>query len=141
MSEGATAKIERLVLLSERVTEALVADVKSLEAGNASHLRSIEAPFQQLMLNYAKEAQGVNAAVLKHVAPELRDKLTRASRTMNESLARHQRLITRVRNASEGLIQAVAREVERRQTSQRSYGRMPAARPQPSGAMVYNSVI
>jgi hypothetical protein len=83
----------------------------------------------------------VNAAVLKHVAPELRDRLIRCAKTMNELLSRHQRLITRVRNASEGLIQAVAREVERRQTSQRSYGRVPAARLQAAGAMVYNSVI
>jgi hypothetical protein len=141
MSDGAKAKIERLVLLTERISEALTADVKSLEKGDAKTLRSIETPFQQLMIQYSKEAQGVNAAVLKHVAPELRDKLIRSAKAMNDLLARHQRLITRVRNASEGIIQAVAREVERRQTSQRSYGRVPSARPQSSGAMVYNSVI
>lgn len=141
MSEAAKAKIERLILLTDRVGETLAADVKSLEQGDAASLRSVETPFQQLMLNYAKEAQGVNAAVLKLVAPELRDRLIRSAKTMNELLARHQRLITRVRNASEGIIQAVAREVERRQTSQRSYARVPAARPQAAGAMVYNSVI
>jgi hypothetical protein len=141
MSDGAKAKIERLIILTERLAEALTADVKALEAGDAKALRSIETPFQQLMINYSKEAQGVNAAILKHVAPELRDKLIRGAKTMNDLLARHQRLITRARNASEGIIQAVAREVERRQTSQRGYGRTPAARPQSSGAMVYNSVI
>jgi hypothetical protein len=141
MSDGAKAKIERLIILTERLAEALTADVKALEAGDAKALRSIETPFQQLMINYSKEAQGVNAAILKHVAPELRDRLIRCAKTMNELLARHQRLITRVRNASEGVIQAIAREVERRQTSQRGYNRVPASRPQSSGAMVYNNVI
>jgi hypothetical protein len=65
----------------------------------------------------------------------------RSAKAMNDLLARHQRLVTRVRNASEGIIQSVAREVERRQTSQRSYARTPTSRPQSPGAMVYNSVI
>lgn len=141
MNDAAKAKIERLILLTDRIVEALSADVKSLESGDAKALRSIETPFQQLMGTYAREAQGLNAASLKPVAPELRDKLIRSAKTMNDLLARHQRLVTRVRNASEGIIQSVAREVERRQTSQRSYGRTPAARPQSSGAMIYNSVI
>lgn len=141
MSDAAKAKIERLILLTDRITESLAADVRSLENGNAKALRSVEASFQQLMANYAREAQGVNVSVLKPVAPELRDKLVRSAKAMNDLLARHQRMITRVRTASEGIIQSIAREVERRQTSQRSYGRTPAVRPQAAGAMVYNSVI
>jgi hypothetical protein len=141
VSDAAKAKVERLILLTDRITEALAADVKSLESGDAKALRSVETPFQQLMASYAREAQGVNAAVLKPVAPDLRDRLIRAAKTMNDLLARHQRLVTRVRNASEGIIQSIAREVERRQSSHRGYGRTPAARPQSSGAMVYNSVI
>jgi hypothetical protein len=141
VSDAAKAKIERLILLTDRITESLAADVRSLESGNAKALRSVEASFQQLMANYAREAQGVNVSVLKPVAPELRDKLIRSAKTMNDLLARHQRMITRVRSASEGIIQSIAREVERRQTSQRSYGRTPAARPHTGGAMVYNNVI
>jgi hypothetical protein len=104
-------------------------------------LNSVEPSFQQLMLTYTREAVSVNAMVIKSVSPELRQKLTQSAKAMNDLLARHQRLVTRVRNASEGMIQAIAKEVERRQTSQRSYARTPAARPQAAGAMVYNSVI
>jgi hypothetical protein len=103
-------------------------------------LNSVEHSFQQLMLSYTRESASVNAAVMKSVPPELRQKLMQSVKAMNDLLARHQRLVTRVRNASEGMIQAIAKEVERRQTSQRSYARIPTARPQP-GAMVYNSVI
>ncbi|HSM96995.1 MAG TPA: hypothetical protein VLT91_13185 [Rhizomicrobium sp.] len=141
MSDGANAKIERLILLTDRLSEMLGADIRSLEGANAKALRSVEAQFQQLMLVYTREASSLNAAVLKSVAPELRDKLTQSAKNMNDLLARHQRLVTRVRNASEGIIRAIAKEVERRQVSQRSYARVPAARPQTAGAMVYNSVI
>lgn len=141
MSDAANTKIERLMLLTERLSDMLGADIKSLESANAKSLRSVEAQFQQLMLTYAREASSMNAAVLKSLPPELRQKLMLSAKNMNDLLARHQRLVTRVRNASEGIIRAVAKEVERRQTSQRSYARVPAARPQTAGAMVYNSVI
>ena len=141
MSDGAKAKVERLILLTDRIAEMLTADVKSLESGNAKALRSIEASFQQLMASYAREAASASAAVLKTVSPELRQKLMQSAKAMNDLLMRHQRLVTRVRNASEGMIQAIAKEVERRRVSQRSYARMTPARPESSGAMIYNSVI
>jgi hypothetical protein len=140
MSEG-RLKIERLISLTDRLAGILGEDVAALESGKARALQSTEASFQQLMHIYVREAQGVNAAVAKSAPPELRDKLAQSARRMNELLARHQRLVARVRNASEGMIQAIAKEVERRQISQRSYARVPNGRRQSPGAMVYNSVV
>ena len=108
MSDAANTKIERLMLLTERLSDMLGADIKSLESANAKSLRSVEAQFQQLMLTYAREASSMNAAVLKSLPPELRQKLMLSAKNMNDLLARHQRLVTRVRNASEGIIRAVA---------------------------------
>ena len=141
MSDVAKSKIDRLILLTGRLSEMLGADIKALETGGVKSLNSVEHSFQQLMLAYTREAASMNAAAIKSVAPELRQKLMQSAKAMNDLLARHQRLVTRVRNASEGMIQAIAKEVERRQTSQRVYARVPAARPQAAGAMVYNSVI
>lgn len=141
MSDAAKGKIERLILLTDRLSQMLGDDVQALENGRTKSLNSVEATFQQLMLTYSREAVSVTAAVLKPIDPALRQKLMQSAKVMNDLLERHQRLVTRVRNASEGMIQAIAKEVERRQTSQRSYARVPVARPQQSGAMVYNSVI
>ncbi|HEY7977745.1 MAG TPA: hypothetical protein VID67_06090 [Rhizomicrobium sp.] len=141
MSEQAKGKIERLILLTDRLTDMLGADVKALENGGAKSLHSTEHTFQQLMLTYTREAVSVNAVLMKSVPPDLRQKLMQSTKAMNDLLARHQRLVTRVRNASEGMIRAIAKEVERRQISQRSYARVPAGRPPAAGAMVYNSVI
>lgn len=141
MSDQVKGKIERLILLTDRLAEMLGADVKALESGGAKSLHSTEHSFQQLMLTYTREAVSVNPALMKLVTPELRQKLMLSAKTMNDLLARHQRIVTRVRNASEGMIRAIAKEVERRQISQRSYARVPTGRPQTSGAMVYNNVI
>ena len=140
MSEMRT-KIERLIVLTDRLADALSADVKALEQGAAPPLQSLEASTQQLTLLYVREAGSINPVAAKSIPADLRPKLTASVKRMNELLARHQRLITRVRNASEGIIRAVAKEVERRKGAQRSYAPTPAARPQSAGAMVYNSVI
>lgn len=141
MSDGAKGKIERLIALTDRLAGMLSADMSMLESGKPQGLNSTEASFQQLMNTYVREAASVSGPLAKSVSQELRQSLMQSAKRMNDVLARHQRLVTRVRNASEGVILAVAKEVERRRVSQRSYGRMPAARPPSSGAMVYNSVI
>jgi hypothetical protein len=140
MSE-ARIKVERVISLTDRIADMLGADIASLERGSAQELRTNDPTVQQLTLLYAREAGTVNAAIVKAVSPELRQKLTAATRRMNETLKRHQRIITRVRNASEGMIRAVAGEVERRRSFQRNYSRVPAAKPQSSGSLLYNSVI
>jgi hypothetical protein len=140
MSE-ARVKIERVISLTDRIADMLGADIAALERGSAQELRTNDPTVQQLTLLYAREAGTVNAAVVKAVPPELRQKLTASTKRMNETLKHHQRIITRVRTASEGMIRAVANEVERRRASQRNYSRVPAAKPKSSGSLLYNSVI
>jgi hypothetical protein len=137
----ARVKVERVIALTDRLADMLSADVATLEHGRANELRTNDPTVQQLTVLYAREAAGVNAAVAKSLPLELRQKLAASTKRMNDTLARHQRMITRVRNASEGMIRAVAQEVERRRGFQRNYARVPAARPQSSGALLYNSVV
>jgi hypothetical protein len=141
MSETARAKVERVIMLTDRLSEMLSTDVAALERGSARELRTNDPTVQQLTLLYAREAGGVNASVARSVSPELRASLAASTKRMNELLKRHQRIITRVRNASEGMIRAVAQEVERRRGFQRNYAPRLVARPQAPGAMLYNSVV
>jgi hypothetical protein len=140
MSE-ARVKVERVISLTDRIADMLGADIAALERGSTQELRTNDPTVQQLTLLYAREAGAINAAIAKAVPVELRQKLTAATKRMNETLKQHQRIITRVRNASEGMIRAVASEVERRRSFQRNYSRVPAAKPQSGGSLLYNSVI
>ena len=75
MSDVAKGKIDRLILLIDRLSEMLGADIKALEGAGVKSLHSVEHSFQQLMLTYTREAASVNGAVIKSVSPELRQKL------------------------------------------------------------------
>ena len=134
-------KIERVISLTDRIADLLGADIAALEKGSAKELRTNDPTVQQLTLLYAREAGTVNAAMVKAVPQELRQKLTASTKRMNDTLKRHQRIITRVKNASEGMIRAVAGEVERQRNFQRNYSRVPTSKPQSSGSLLYNSVI
>jgi hypothetical protein len=141
MSAESQAKIKRVIVLSERLSEALKADIAALESGRARDMKIVDPDVQQLSLLYGREAATLNAAAVKAAPAELRVKLTAATQRFHETLARHARVLTRVRNASEGMIRAVANEVARRRTAARPYARVPSAVPRSAGAMLYNSVI
>jgi hypothetical protein len=46
-----------------------------------------------------------------------------------------------VKNASEGMVKAIAEEVNRMNAPTRTYGPRPGYGTQPSGAMVFNRVV
>jgi hypothetical protein len=138
---SAPAKFERLIALTERLTEALKADIAALERGRAKEMRTIAPEVQQLTALYGREAVGLDAASARAAAPELRARLTQATKHFHETLALHTRLLTRVRNAGEGLIRAVALDVEKKRSAQRPYARMAPQAPRSTGAMIYNNVV
>ncbi len=133
-------RIERVIVMAERLIAALEADIAALEHGQPQAMRTIDPEIQKLSALYAREAAGLTPAVAKSAPAELRAKLTATTTRFRDVLTLQARILTRVRNASEGMIQAVAKEVERRRTVMRPYGRPTAAAPRPAGAMIYNTL-
>jgi hypothetical protein len=133
-----TEKIERVIVLAERLIAALEADIAALEKGQPQAMRTIDPEVQKLSLLYAREAASLTPAAAKAAPDTLRAKLTATTARFREVLALQARILTRVRNASEGMIHAVAQEVERRRTVVRPYGPSTGARP--AGAMIFNAV-
>jgi hypothetical protein len=137
---GDDARIERLITMAERLAEALEADMAALRAGNPRNLRTIEPEILKLSALYCREAGGVNADVAKSAPAELRKRLFAATAKFRDTLASQTRLLARIRGAGEGMIRAVAEEVERQRAPVRTYG--PAASAgRPGGAMLYNSIV
>lgn len=134
-------KIERLIAMAERLIAALEADITALKAGTPGAMRSMDPEIQKLSMNYGKEAQNFDIRIAKAARGELRAKFLSVTAKFREVLQLHARLLTRVKNASEGMIQAIAREVERMNAPMRTYGPRPPARPASSGAMVFNRVV
>jgi hypothetical protein len=134
-------RVERLVKMAERLIEAIEADIVALKAGKPQQMRSIEPEMQRLSALYGREAQGFTPASAKDVPTPLRKRFIDTTSRFRDLLNLHARMLTRVRNASEGMIRAIAEEVERQSAPSRTYTAKPATAARPAQAMIYNSVI
>jgi hypothetical protein len=134
-----TAKLERLLAMTGRLITALTLDVDSLTHGRARELKMIEPEMQQLAAVYEREAAALSEREMMQAAPAaLREKYLASVTVLRDLLKQQQRLLTRMRRVSEGMIRAVADELARRQASVRPYSRSPAPAARPAGAMLYN---
>jgi hypothetical protein len=138
---GDSERIERLVKMAERLIEAVEADIKALKACQPKAMRTTDPEVQRLSAIYGREAEGFNQSTIDGVPSPLRSRFIATTTKFRELLNLHARLIARVRNASEGMIRAIAEEVERQAAPTRTYTAGPSTRPRPTQAMVYNSVI
>lgn len=134
-------KIELLIAMAERLIAALEADIAALKAGRPQELRSADPEFQRLSVMYSREAAGVDAARAKTAPSELRRKFFDSTAKFRDVLTLHARLLTRMRHASEGIVKAVAEEVERRRAPTCIYAPAASAARAHAAAIVYNRVI
>jgi hypothetical protein len=134
-------KVERMLALTQRLTDALKADIAALERGRPREMRTIEPDMQQICALYAREAAQINAALVKTMPAATRTKLSEATKKFREALNYQSRLITRMKNATEGIVRAIATDVERKRSATRPYTKTPAPPSRPANAILYNSVI
>ena len=136
-----TPRIERLISLAERLVVALENDIAELKNGRTTTLRTNDPEIQKLTALYTREAQGFDPRIAQSAPPTLRQRFVAITAKFREVLQLHARMIARVKNASEGIIRAIADEVERANAPMRTYGPRPGYKPQSSGAMLFNRVV
>ena len=134
-------KIELLITMAERLTAAIEADIVALKAGRPQEMRTLDPEIQRLSVIYGREAQGLDPARARSAPLELRQRFALVTQRLREVLALQARLLTRMRNATEGLVKAVAEEVERIRAPMRTYAPAGVRPRAQSGAMIYNSVV
>jgi hypothetical protein len=147
MSQMSTAKmedtprIERLIAMAERLIVALESDITELKNGRTATLKTNEPEIQTLTALYGREAQGFDPRIAQSAPPSLRQRFVAITARFREVLQLHARMLTRVKNASEGLVHAIAIEVERANAPMRTYGPRPGIAPKSTGAMVFNHIV
>ena len=134
-------KLERLISMAERLIAALESDIAALKAGTPAKMVSLNPEIQKLSAVYGREAQNFDIRIAKAAPVALRTRFLTITAKFREVLQLHARMLARVKNASEGMIQAIAREVERMNAPTRTYGPRPMTAPRSSGAMVFNKVV
>jgi len=136
-----TPRIERLISLAERLIVALETDIAALKDGMPSRMVSQDPEIQKLSVIYGREAQNFDIRIAKSAPADLRTRFLTITAKFRDVLKLHARMLVRVKNASEGMIQAIAKGVERMNAPMRTYGPRPAAAPKSSGAMIFNKVV
>jgi hypothetical protein len=136
-----TPRIERLIAMAERLIVALESDIADLKDGRTATLKTNDPEVQKLTALYSREAQGFDPRLAQSAPPTLRQRFIAITARFREVLQLHARMIARVKNASEGIVRAIAAEVERANAPMRTYGPRPGQAPQSSGPMLFNSVV
>lgn len=139
MNDTAAAKLERLLAMTGRLITALTMDVASLEQGRPREFKLIEPKFQRIASLYEREAAGLTPHEMESLPAEPRAAYVASVKQLGDLLKQQQRLLTRVRRVSEGMIRAVADELARRESAARPYTRAPAGGRSP-GAMLCNQI-
>ena len=136
-----TPRIERLIALAERLIAALECDIAELKKGRTATLKTNDPEIQKLTALYGREAQGFDPRIAQSAPPTLRQRFLVITAKFREVLQLHARMVSRVKNASEGIIRAIANEVERTSAPMRTYGPRPGSAPKSSGAMLFNRIV
>jgi hypothetical protein len=134
-------RIERLISLAERIITALEGDIAALKEGRTGALSTNDPEIQKLTAIYGREAKGFDPKLAQNAPPTLRQRFFAITAKFREVLQLHARMVTRVKNASEGIIRAIATEVERSNAPMRTYGPRPGYKSAASGPMLFNRVV
>ena len=135
------SRIERLISLAERIISALEGDIAALKNGRTTALSTDDPEIQKLTVVYGREAKGFDPRLAQNAPPSLRQRFFAITAKFREVLQLHARMVTRVKNASEGIIRAIATEVERANAPMRTYSPHPGYKPASAGPMLFNKVV
>jgi hypothetical protein len=135
-------KLEQLLALSNRIGNAIAADITALESGKFDALASTDPEIEKLCALYGREVTALKSSGgIKSAPRPLVAALKESGARLNGLLKRHNLLVGAMRNAAEGIVQAVAEEVEKSRASKAPYSPKPAAPRGAPGAIVYNRLV
>ncbi len=114
----------QLLTLTERLSERLAIELAAFEARRPHEVAPTIAETQDLANLYRRESARVkaNPALLQGMSEALRVRLLAATERFDELLGRHNRALEAARTITEGLVQAIAREVAEARANPTGYG-------------------
>ncbi len=140
MSDHARENVERLIALTERLTEHLAADAQAFEARRPQDAGARIEETARLANLYRHESARVrqDPSLVAAAPREQRTRLVRASEAFDAVLARHGRALYAAKTVTEGIVRAIAEEVVASRTATSSYGPGARTRVAPGTAITLN---
>ena len=127
-ADPAIARIEQLIVLTERLTGLLAAQCQAFEKRRPQDAAAGMEDVSRLANAYRHESAEIRQipTILSSAPAPLRSRLTRATEAFDAVLARQGRAVAAAKTVTEGLVRAVAEEVAARRANIAGYG--PTAR-------------
>jgi hypothetical protein len=121
-------RVEQLIVLTERLTKFLTAELKAFEARRPQDAAANSAETQRLANLYRHESARIRAdpSLIAGAPAPLRRRLMEATKQFDAVLARHGRALYAAKTITEGLVRAIAEEVAVQRRRVAAYG--PEAR-------------
>ena len=135
-------RLEQLLTVSCRLGDAIEADIAALEKGEFDGLATTDPEIERLCGFYAREVKALKAeGGIKQAPGPLLAAMREAGARLDVLLRKHERLVAAMRQAAEGLVKAVAEDVEKTRSGAAPYRATAPAKRSSSGAIVYNKVV
>lgn len=135
-------KADELIALTTKLAVLIEQDIATLKGNRPSALAQNEGDRAVLLAHYGKAVSAFKAAPMTNVAADLKQRLKTATERLHKGMKEQQRLLTRFRHVTEGLVKAVADAVTARETPT-AYGKT-GTYAQASGrasAMTFNQAV
>ena len=130
----AEENVERLIALTERLTQRIAEDAAVFEARQSHEAAARVEETARLANLYRHESARVreDPSTVAAASPERRARLMQASRSFDQTLVRHGRAVFAAKVVTEGIVRAIAEEVVAARSAGAGYG--PTARLQSSSS-------
>jgi hypothetical protein len=142
-AERQRMRLEQLLTVSGRLIEAVAADIAALEKGEFGELKTTDPEIERLCAFYGREVRALKAeGGVKRAPARLLAAMRESGAQLDRLLKHHERLVGAMREASEGLMKAVADGVDKIRTGDAPYTPVSKAKQAASaGAIIYNKVV
>ncbi|MBP6013066.1 MAG: hypothetical protein KBA31_12640 [Alphaproteobacteria bacterium] len=108
-------KADELIALTTKLAVLIEQDIATLKGNRPSALAQNEGDRAVLLANYGKAVSAFKATPMTAVAADLKQRLKTATERLHKGMKEQQRLLTRFRHVTEGLVKAVAEAVTARE--------------------------
>lgn len=128
-------RVTHLLQVTQALTQILDQENRWLKEHRPSDVKGLAEEKSRLTALYTKELRIIRThkSQLEDIDGALRKSLAEATKQMQTTLARNERLVVRLKNVSEGLMEAISAEITKRNRPLPSYG--DNARIQKDGPM------
>lgn len=129
-ADDATQRVEQLIALTERLTAIIAREAEALKAKRPSELSALQEEKTQITAAYMRESTALkrDKGQLALVDAELKAKLKACTLAFRDALEKLSGALARVRRVGEGLIRAIADDINGARLAAAPYsnGGMPA---------------